>query len=104
MTTTGPAPDTNGVKPVWTYAYELKRPLPRAELATISKVLTRAHRDAQLTSSTWSGRLVAEEVITHILVVSDDSGFDKEISQQLETELLRLRAEYVRTLPLAVTK
>jgi len=92
------------VKPVWTYAYELKRPLPRAELANVSKVLTRAHRDAQLTANTWTGRLVAEEVITHILVVSDDSGFDKEISQQLEAELARIHADYVRTLPLAVTK
>ena len=72
-------------------------------MGTISEVLSRAHREAKLNASTWTGRLVAEDVITHILVVSDDHAFDQEISAQLEAELARIRAEFIRTLPLTVT-
>jgi hypothetical protein len=91
------------VKDLWAYAYKIVPPQSSQKLSTIRTLLKDEALTAQSGARKWSGRLVLEPDATHILIVSDDiSGRDHLINRQLESELERLKADYVVTEPLAV--
>ncbi len=91
-------------KSVWAYAYQIVPPQPAERLDTIRALLDREAMDARTRARTWEGRLVAEEHVTHILVVSDSAEQDLEVNQRVEAELRDLEADFSVTVPMAVER
>lgn len=89
-------------KELWAYAYEIVPPPSEASLRAIQSLLDEEHADAKRTGRTWTGKLVHEPLITHILVVADNPDQDREINQRLEDSLKERNVVFSLTLPLAV--
>ena len=96
QTPTGPR------KSVWAYAYQIVPPQPETRLRAIRALLDREAVDARSRARTWEGRLVAEEHVTHILVVSDGPEQNLVVNERVEAELRDLEAGFSITTPLAV--
>lgn len=99
MTAKTPSPPE---KTLWAYAYQIVPPQPEHRLASIRALLDREHTSAKAGSHTWEGRLVLEQQVTHILVVSDSLEHGQASSQRLEAALGGLHAGFVITAPLAI--
>jgi hypothetical protein len=95
-------PDSPPAKPIWAYAYQILPPQPAERLRGIKTLLDHAHADAERGARTWSGKVVLEERITHILIVSDSPEQNHEVNLALEAKLRELKAGYSVTVPLAV--
>jgi hypothetical protein len=89
-------------KDVWAYAYQIVPPQPEERLQTIRALLDREAMEAKTRARTWEGRLVAEEHVTHILVVSDSPEQDLEVNRRVEAALRLLEAGFSVTVPMAV--
>jgi hypothetical protein len=90
--------------PLWAYAYEIVPPQPSKRLDRIRALLEGENLAAMSGSSAWAGRLILEQRITHILIVSDTPVRQREINCQLEAELERLHAAFTVTEPLAIPR
>ena len=93
----GPPPKT-----IWAYAYEIVPPQAELRLRAIRTLLDQEHSDATLRARTWEGRLVRQQQISHIMVVSDSPDQDREVNRRLEAELKELQAGFSLTAPMAV--
>ena len=89
-------------KTVWAYAYQILPPQPAARLHSIKTILDHAHTEAQRNARTWTGRVVVEEQVTHVLIVSDSPEQNHEVNRRLEAKLLELNAGFSLTVPIAV--
>jgi hypothetical protein len=90
----GPAP-----REVWAYGYEIDPPVALDRLETIESLVDEEHTNAKLGARTWQGRLVVDEKVTHILVVSDTPDQDREVNRRLAAELKRLDALFLVSSP-----
>ncbi|HEY6092270.1 MAG TPA: hypothetical protein VIV83_09785 [Gemmatimonadales bacterium] len=90
-------------KPLWAYVYQLLPPQLADRLRTIQPLLDDQQVDARRTGRTWAGRVVPEERITHILVVSDSPDHNEGSNQKLESELGELKTEFSVSAPLPLT-
>ncbi len=86
----------------WTYAYRIVPPQPAHRLSAIKDLLHGEGTHARLEARTWEGRLVSEQQVTHIMVVSDTPDQDLDINRRVETELRNLEAGFSLTVPMAV--
>jgi hypothetical protein len=93
-----------GKKAVWAYGYEIVPPQPQERLRTIRALLDREAVDARTRARTWAGRLVAEEHVTHILIVSDGPEQDLEVNHRIEAALRELEAGFSVTSPMALER
>ena len=93
-----PAPRT-----VWAYAYQIVPPQPEDRLHSLRTLLDQERTDALSGARTWDGRLVTEQQVTHILIVSDSPELDLEANRHLEAELRKLKAGFAITAPLAAS-
>lgn len=89
-------------KAMWAYAYQIEPPQAEARLHTIKTLLDHEHEDAVRGARTWVGRVVMEQRITHILVVSDSPEQRREVNHMLEDELKELKVRFSITAPMAV--
>lgn len=89
-------------KTVWTYAYEIVPPQAEGRLHTIKRLLEDEHEDAHRGARTWAGRVILEQRVTHILVVSDSPEQRREVNRKLEAELQNLEVGFSITAPMAV--
>ena len=89
-------------KSLWAYAYEIVPPQPEDRLRTINLLLDRERADAKNRARTWESRVVVEEHVTHILVVSDGPEQDLDVNRRVEAELRDLRAGFSMTASMAV--
>lgn len=87
----------------WAYSYELEPALSPERLGAVKSLLEREHEAPGNGEGTWASRLVLEERVTHILVVSDTPRQDLEVNQRLERKLRDLKAGFSVTAPLVVT-
>jgi hypothetical protein len=90
-------------KTIWAYAYQIMPPQGAKRLHGIKSLLDHAHAEAQRGARTWTGRVVVEEQITHILIVSDSPEQNHEANIRLEAKLKELNAGFSITVPIAVT-
>jgi hypothetical protein len=74
----------------WVYAYELNPPQPEPRFKRIRMLLRRAQVAARRGGQLWTGRIVLETNITHILVVTDNPRQVNDVDQAIETELRHL--------------
>ena len=89
-------------KAIWAYAYQMVPSQPGHRMRAILAILAQEHADARRETRTWAGRIVHEQQITHILVVSDSPEQDRSVNRKLEEELRGLNAAYSLTVPMAV--
>lgn len=87
---------------LWVYAYEFARPPAADQLSAIRTILEREHSGARDSARTWTGKLVYEQRLTHILVVSDSPDQSREVNRRLESRLKLLRAAFSVTMPMAL--
>lgn len=86
----------------WMYAYEFGRPPPEDQLDTIRAFLDEEHSAARRAERTWTGKMVCDGRLTHILVVSDSPDQGREVNRQLESQLSRLQAVFSLTAPMVL--
>jgi hypothetical protein len=89
-------------KAVWAYAYLIDPPQPEVRLRALKVLLDREQADATSRARTWASRLVAEEHVTHILVLSDSPLQDLKINRLVEAELHDLEAAFSTTTSVVV--
>ena len=97
-----PPPASLPKKGLWAYAYEIVPPQPEDRLRSINALLDRERAEARNGARTWESRVVVEDHITHILVVSDSPQQDREVNRRVEAELRDLSAGFSITAPMAV--
>ncbi|MHB1297348.1 MAG: hypothetical protein ACYC0B_02365 [Gemmatimonadaceae bacterium] len=90
-------------KPVWAYVYQIHPPQPESALASVRMLLDREHAVSTDGAGRWEGRLVVEELVTHILVVSDNPDQTRAVNRELEAELTKLTSAFAVTSPMAIT-
>jgi hypothetical protein len=78
----------------WMYAYELNPPQPEPRFRKIRALLHRAQLTARGEGRLWTGRIVLETNITHILVVTDNPGQVNEVDRAIEAELKHLNMDF----------
>jgi hypothetical protein len=83
----------------WVYAYELNPPQPEPQFRKIRALLRRAQLAAQRGGRLWTGRIVVETNITHILVVTDNPGQVHNVDRAIEVELKQLNMDFALTGP-----
>jgi hypothetical protein len=83
----------------WVYAYELDPPQPKPRLRRIRVLLRRAQLAARRGGRLWTGRIVVETKITHILVVTDTPGHVRHVDRAIESELRHLNMNFALTGP-----
>jgi hypothetical protein len=89
-------------KTVWAYAYQILPPQPAARLHSIKSLLDHAHAEAQRDARTWTGRVVVEDQVTHILIVSDSAEQNHDVDRRIQAKLQELNAGFSMTVPIAV--
>ena len=88
-----------GAKTRWVYAYELNPPQPEMRFKKIKALLRRAQSAALRGGRLWTGRIVLETNITHILVVTDNPAQVPDVDRAIETELKQLNMDFALTGP-----
>ena len=78
----------------WAYAYQLNPPQPEPRFAKVKLLLRRAGQAAQREGRLWTGQIIMEAHITHILVVTDDPHEVRTIDQAIDAELKRLKMDF----------
>lgn len=93
---------SGAAKALWAYAYEIVPPPADDQLAAIRTLLEHEHSEARRAARTWTGRLVHDPQVTHILVVSDSPDQRRDINRRLEGRLKQMQAAFSLTVPMAV--
>src|SRR2546427_3326881 len=87
----------------WAYAYELDPPQPEPRLAKLRVLLRRARLAALRDGRLWTGKIVIEAHITHILVVTDAPDEIRAVNGAIDAELKRLKMGFAITRPARVS-
>ncbi len=87
---------------LWTYDYAIVPPQAEAQLDRLRGFLEEAHTAAQRAARTWTGRVVREQQVTHILVVSDSPDQGRGVNRRLESLLKQVNAPFSLTAPMEV--
>lgn len=86
----------------WVYSYQIEPPEPHTRFTKIKSLLTSAHAAAARATRMWTGRIVVEMRVSHILIVSDSPSRQRAVNRALETELKRLRLRFMVNEPVAL--
>jgi len=92
--------DRSASSPCWVYAYQFARAPAHDQLDAIRAVLDTEHTAARHDARTWTARLVSEEQLTHILIVSDSPDQILDVNHRLENRLRLLNATFSLTIPM----
>ena len=87
---------------LWAYGYEMIPPHLEDRMGDVRGLLERENDEAVQAGRTWTARLVTEERVTHVLIVSGSPQLDLEINKRLETELKSLGLKFLLTVPMPV--
>ena len=87
----------------WAYAYQLDPPQPEPRFAKVKVLLRRARLAALRDGRLWTGQIVVEAHITHILVVTDAPHEVRAVDRAIAAELKRLKMDFAITGPARVS-
>ena len=87
---------------LWAYGYQMIPPRAEHRMKTIRALLDEENSNAKRNARNWTARLVTEQQVTHLLIVSDNPEMDREISRKLEARLRALEVKFSVTLPMPV--
>ncbi|MEX1259186.1 MAG: hypothetical protein WEG36_16440 [Gemmatimonadota bacterium] len=88
---------------LWAYGYEMIPPHREDRMKAIRGLLNRENTEAKRTARNWTGRLVTEEQVTHLLIVSAGPDFDLEINRKVEAQLNALGVKFLVTVPMPLS-
>jgi len=91
-----------GLKPAWAYAYQIVPPQREDRLRAVKALLDYERARARAEERTWEGRLVLEQQVTHILVVTDNPDQEMDVNRRLEAKLRDAETAFALTVPMAV--
>jgi hypothetical protein len=94
---------TTAPRTLWAYTYRLEPPQSALRLRGVRVLLDREHLAAGTGLGTWEGRLVVDDRVSHILVLSDSPQLDGGANLRLEAALRDLDATFVLTVPMAIS-
>ncbi len=86
----------------WVYAYQIEPPEPHTRFSKIKSLLGSAHAAARRAARMWTGRIVVEMRVSHILIVSDSPSRQRAVNRALEAELKRLHLRFLVNEPVAL--
>ena len=84
------------------YAYQIEPPHPDTRFSKVKALLGKAHLAARRAARMWTGRIVVEARVSHILIVSDSPSRQRAVNRALETELQHLGLNFVVNDPVPV--
>ena len=85
---------------LWAYGYELIPPHREDRMTAIQRLIEEEDGEARRNGRNWTARMVTEEQVTHLLIVSASSEVDLEINQKLEAALKTMGIDYQVTIPM----
>jgi hypothetical protein len=83
----------------WVYAYQLDPPQPEPRFKKIHALLQQAQSAAKRKGRMWTGRIVVETLITHLLIVTDHPDQVPAVNRAIEAELKQLDMGFALTGP-----
>ena len=83
----------------WVYAYQLDPPQPEPRFKKINSLVRQAQSAAKRKGRIWTGRIVVETLITHLLIVTDHPEQVPAVNRAIETELKQLDMGFALTGP-----
>jgi hypothetical protein len=83
----------------WVYAYQLDPPQPEPRFKKINALVRQAQSAAARKGRIWTGRIVVETLITHLLIVTDHPDQVPAVNQAIEAELKQLDMGFALTGP-----
>jgi hypothetical protein len=83
----------------WVYAYQLDPPQPEPRFKKINSLVRQAQSAAKRKGRLWTGRIVVETLITHLLIVTDHPDQVPAVNRAIETELKLLDMGFALTGP-----
>jgi hypothetical protein len=89
-------------EPLWAYAYQLLPPRATDRMSRILALVQKENADALGNARTWTARLIAEQQVTHVLVLSDSPDLARGVNRRLEATLRELDVRFTVTLPMRV--
>jgi hypothetical protein len=92
------------VKPavIWAYAYRLEPAQSASRLKEIKALLAQEQQTAKARNGTWEARLVTDDRVSHILVLSDTPDLTGEANRRLEQALQAISTKFNLTVPMVV--
>ena len=86
----------------WVYAYQLDPPQPEPRFKKINALVQKAQTVAKRGGRLWTGRIVVETLVTHLLIVTDDPQQAPGVNRAIETELKQHAMGFALTGPAAL--
>jgi hypothetical protein len=86
----------------WVYAYQLDPPQPEPRFKKINALVQKAQTVARRGGRLWTGRIVVETLVTHLLIVTDDPEQAPAVNRAIETELKQHAMGFALTGPAAL--
>ena len=86
----------------WVYAYQLDPPQPEPKFKKINALVRQAQTAAKRGGHLWSGRIVVETLVTHLLIVTDDPQQAPGVNRAIESELKQHAMGFALTGPAAL--
>ena len=83
----------------WVYAYQLDPPQPEPRFKKIHALVQQAQSAAKRKGRMWTGRIVVETLITHLLIVTDHPEQVPAVNRAIEAELKQLDMGFALTGP-----
>jgi hypothetical protein len=86
----------------WVYAYQLDPPQPEPKFKKINSLVRQAQAAAKRGGHLWTGRIVVETLVTHLLIVTDDPQQAPGVNRAIEAQLKQHAMGFALTGPAAL--
>jgi hypothetical protein len=86
----------------WVYAYQLDPPQPEPKFKKITSLVRQAQTAATRGGHLWTGRIVVETLVTHLLIVTDDPQQAPGVNRAIEAQLKQHAMGFALTGPAAL--
>jgi len=89
-------------RPLWVYGYQMDPPQPEARMTSIRDLLDQENNAVARQGRKWTACLVADERVTHVLVVTSSPDLNLEINRRLESALKAMGIGFELSIPMPV--
>jgi len=83
----------------WVYAYQLDPPQPEPRFRKLRALIRQAQSAAKRGGRLWTGRIVVETLVTHLLIVTNDPTQVPAVNRAIEAELKQLDTDFALSGP-----
>lgn len=87
---------------LWVHGYEMIPPHQAERMAAIRGLLDQENSGAARQDRNWTARLVTEETVTHVLIVTASPDENRDINQRLESQMRALGFSFHVSVPMPI--